>query len=176
MKKISILIVIVSILTVTNHLIGQDLVENKVDDFTGNVVKRTSWEILNYTMKFTAYCRISKINDNTFFELKMMMGTGSVFSISEGAALMFKLSNNEIIELNNLEYAITCNGCGARGFSGSAAQGIKVSYLITNEQADKLQALIATKIRIYTNDGYLENKLKTKYYQSIKNALYLVEH
>lgn len=155
------------------QILGQELVENKIDDFTNNTVKRTSWETINMTMKFTAYFRISKINDNFYFDLKMMIGTG-VFSIGEGQEIMFKLSDGEIIKLPNLEYAITCTGCGAKGFSGSQAQGIKVSYGITPEQIKKLKNNLAIKIRIYTNDGYVENDLKSKYYKKVQKAISLV--
>ena len=162
-------------LGISFQIISQELVVNKIDDFTGNTVKRTSWETLNMTMKFTAYFRISKINDNYYFNLKMMLGGGSVFSIGEGQEFMFKLSNGEIIKLPNLEYAITCTGCGAKGFSGSQAQGIQVSYRIMPEQIEKLKNNPAIKIRIYTNDGYVENDLKPKYYKKVQKALSLVE-
>lgn len=153
---------------------GQTLEKNEVDEFTNNSVKRTSWETINMTMKFTAYFRISKINDNTYFDLKMMIGT-SVFSINKGQELMIKLSNDNIVKLPNLEYAITCRGCGAKGLSGSEAQGIQVSYPISKEQIEQLKSGTGNKLRIYTNDGYVENDMKAKNYNKIIKALSLVE-
>jgi len=69
---------------------SQEVVENEVDEFTGYSIIRTSWEKLNMSMKFTAYFRISKIDEDYTFDLKMMMG-GSVFSIGEGQEIMYKL-------------------------------------------------------------------------------------
>ena len=171
-NKLLIQIIIISIISF--NAFGQEIEENRVDDFTGNSIKRTSWETLNMTMKFAAYFRISNIDDLYFFDLKMMIG-GKVFSIDKEQELMLKLSNNEIITLPNLKHTITCNGCGARGLSGSNAQGIKVSYLITEEQIYKLKDSDVTKIRIYTTNGYVENDLKSKHNKKIKKAMSLIK-
>jgi len=173
MKKITFLILILSIFISINSF-GQKLKENKTDEFTNNSVKRTSWEMINSNMQFTAYIRISKINESHYFDLKMMMN-GSVFSISEGQKLMFKLSNGEVINLENLKYAVTCTGCGATGLMGSDAQGIQVSYPISVENIEKLKEISIEKFRIYTNDGYVENDMKSKNDKKIKKCLSLVE-
>lgn len=153
---------------------GQKLAENKVDDFTNNSVKRTSWETINMDMKFTAYFRLSKINDAMYFDLKMMIG-GGVFAIGEDQELMFKLKDGQIVKLKNLEHTITCRGCGANGLSGSNAHGLKVSYLITAEQAGLLTDSVVEKIRIYTTDGYVEDDLNSKTNSKIQRALALIE-
>lgn len=154
---------------------GQTLEENKIDDFTKNTVKRTSWETLNMSMKFTAYFRISKINEHTYFDLKMGIGLGEIFSIGKDQEIMFKLANDSIVSLPNLEYALTCKGCGAKGYMGSAAQSIQVSYPINIEQIEFLKKEKALKVRVYTNTGYVEDELKDKNALKIKKALSLVE-
>jgi len=174
MKKIAFLTIIISVL-LANNLFGQKLKENEVDEFTNNTVKRTTWESLNQSMKFTAYFRISKINDNYYFDLKLMLGTGPVFSIAKDQELMFKLTGGEVVKLKNLEYAITCRGCGAIGLMGSDAQGIQVSYPINSEEVEKLSEIAIEKLRIYTSDGYVENDLKSKVDNKIKKCLNLVE-
>ena len=172
MRKLLLSILLIGILL---PIMAQELEENEVDEFTGSAIKRTSWETLNMTMKFTAYFRISKINENLYFDLKLMIGGGEVFSIDEGDQFMLKLENDEIVKLSNLEFTITCTGCGARGISGSAAQGIQVTYPITPEQFNMLKNNTVSKIRIYTSDGYIENEFKLKYYSKLLNALMLVE-
>lgn len=137
-----------------------NLEENYIDEFTGNSVKRTSWETLNMTMQFTAYYRISKINDHYYLNLKMMLN--KVFSISKDQEFMFKLDDGTVLKFLNLEYTTTCRGCGAKGFSGSEAQGIEVSYPVKKEQIDILINNRIEKLRIYTNDGYLENEVSEK--------------
>ena len=151
---------------------SQSLEEDKVDEFTGNSIKRTSWEILNQTMKFNAFTRISEINGNVYLDLKLM--TGKVFAIDEGDEFMLKLNNDEILKLQNLKYEITCTGCGARGYSGSQAQGLSVVYLLSKDQIDKLLEFGIMKIRIYTTDGYLEEDLKTKNSNVLMNSLKLL--
>lgn len=158
---------------ILGQISAQKLVENKIDEFTENSIKRTSWERFVQTALFTSNFRISKIDDNLFFELKMM--DGSVFSIDKDQKLMFKLEDNEIVKLPNLEFKVTCEGCGAKGFAGSLAQGIQVAYLINLEQIEKLKNNNAEKIRIYTNDGYREYEMKSKNYAKVKKALSLIE-
>ena len=156
-------------------LAGQVLEENKVDEFTKHSVKRTSWETLNSSMKFNAYFRISKIDDLIYFDLKMSIGVGEVFSIKKDQELMFKLANDSIVSLPNLEYALTCKGCGAKGYMGSAAHGIQVSYPINIKQIDLLKKEKVIKARVYTSTGYVEDELKDKNALKIKKALSLVE-
>jgi hypothetical protein len=170
-RKLITLLTLLTLFTVATY--AQELEENKIDEFTNIKVKRTSWETLNNTMEFTAYFRISRLNDIDYFDLKMM--NAGIFSIGKGQELMFKLSNGEIVKLQNIEYAITCTGCGAIGFGGSAGQGIQVSYLIDKENFEKLKSNSVVKIRIYTNSGYVENDTKEKNAKKIKSALPLVE-
>jgi hypothetical protein len=156
------------------NLCGQSLEVDEVDEFTKNRVKKTTYETLHTSMKFSAFCRISNINGSEFFELKMMIGA-KVFSINKDQELMLKLDNEEIITIKNLEYAITCTGCGAKGFGGSTGQGIKTSYFLSKEQHEKLKTNKVVKLRIYTSDGYVEGEVKEKNYLFLKNALSLVE-
>lgn len=173
-KKHKLTYQIVFTLLFSINALGQKIVEDKVDDFTGDSILKTSWETINMSNKFTAYCRISKINKDFFFDLKLMIG-GTVFSIDEKQNLMFKLDNDEIITLSNLKYSITCNGCGAKGIIGSQIQGIMVSYPINKEKIIKLKKYNTLKIRIYTNDGYVENELKSKHSKRIKKTMSLLE-
>ncbi len=167
-------ILYITLISISSLSVGQVLKENKVDDFTNNTIKRTSWESINMTMQFAAFFRISKINDNTFFDLKMLKGK-SVFSIDEGQELMLTMSNQDIVKLPNLEYTVTCLGCGAKGLVGSKCQGINVSYPLTNEQIEVLKTYTGKKLRIYTNDGYVENDMKIQNYKKIQTALVLIE-
>jgi len=175
MKELSHTLRIVIILIFTTFYIqisAQEIVEDKIDEFTKNSVKRTSWEKLVFELDLTAYFRISKINDIFYFDLKAM--DQSVFSIAEGQEIMFKLKNGKIIKLNNLEYALTCTGCGAIGYAGSGGIGIKVSYEISKEFLDLLRANQVEKIRIYTSKGYIEKEIKEKFAKKLENAFKLI--
>ena len=151
---------------------GQTLEVDEIDEFTKHRVKKTSYETL-YLWKFTAYCRVAKVEKEERIDLKLMIK--GVFSIDKDAEFMFKLDNDEIVTLKNLQYEITCNGCGSNGYLGSQAQGLKTSYGLTAEQHDKLRDHRIVKIRIYTSDGYVEGEIKEKTALTFQNALRLVE-
>lgn len=157
-----------------SSILGQEIAENKIDEFTKDSVKRTSYEALNNSSNFTASFRISKINGTEYFDLKIMLG-GSVFSIGKGQKLMFKLYNDSIVELSNIEYSLSRKGCGAKGFIGSAAEGVKTSYLLgKNEHAIFAEHKII-KLRVYTTNGYVENDIKEKNALTLQKALKLIE-
>lgn len=173
-NRIILKFIIVFIFCNLSQIYGQTLDENKIDDFTNLKVKRTSWETLNMTYSYSAYFRISRINDNNYFDLKMMLG-GKAFSIDKNQEIMFKLNNNEFVKLQNPEFTVTCTGCGAKGFNGSGAQGLKISYPLNEDDINKLKNNTVVKIRIYTNDGYVENDTKESIANKIPIALMLVE-
>lgn len=154
---------------------AQELKENKIDEFTKTLVKRTSYEIVvqNTTMNF--FIRVSKLDSLKFLDVKMIAGMGKIVAIERDSKLMFMLENGEIITLNNSQTAVSCKGCGARGFSGSAAYGIATSYSITNENYTKLKLSIIKKIRVYTLDGFVESDVNDKRSVVIQKLLPLVE-
>ena len=171
MKKTT-LIIIVILAGMTLQSFGQKLEENKTDEFTKNSVKRTSWETLCSSSVANAHFRVSLINEYKTFDLKLMIN--KVFSIDKDQELMLKLANGDVVKLQNLKYTITCNGCGATGFVGSEAEGIQVDYPLDKDQVEQLKANKVVKVRIYTNDGYVEDDVKDKNAEKIIKSLQLL--
>jgi len=153
---------------------GQKLDENTVDDFTKKSIKRTSWESLFATSgSGQAHYRFSVVDNDETLDLRYNQN-GKIFGISEGLQFMLKLDNGDVITLLNPSFVITCKGCGATGMNGSGAEGIQVFYPITKEQSDKLKAGKVVKVRIYTNDGYIEEDVKDKNAEKITASLNLL--
>lgn len=153
---------------------AQKISENYIDDFTKNHIKRTDWEALTFEMKAVTHYRLSKIDDQYFFQLKIMLGD-VFFSINENEELMLKLSNEEIVTLKNLKYTTTCVGCGSTGFNGSKAQGIYVSYNLSNENFQSLKENKVSKIRISTSKGLIDLDIKVKKADTLIEVLKLIE-
>jgi hypothetical protein len=151
---------------------AQHLAENKVDEFTKKSVKRTTWEKFIYSMKGSAFIRASKIDSTVLLDFKF--SNTDVISIREGSRFMLKTESDSIITLNSLEYTISCKGCGATGFAGSAAEGIEVRYPVSMEQVNYLISHPATKLRFYTTDGYLEFEIKEKFAKALQQQLMLI--
>lgn len=151
---------------------GQKIVEQKIDDFTGDEIIVTSWEPLRKSMKMNASISLRVVNGLAYIGLKTMFG--GVYSIGEGDELMFKLKNDKVISVKNMEYTLTCTGCGATGLMGSGAPGTKTYYPITKKQMDEILASPATKVRVYLSDGYEEDKLNSKNYGTLKELIELI--
>lgn len=141
---------------------SQKIEQNEVDEFTGDIKKSTSFELLYMGFDFTTYHRFSKINDSYYLNLKIMLASGSVFAIGKDEELMLKLANNEIVKLKNSSYTITSRGGGAKDIIGSNAMGLSVYYRITKTQLETLKKHSLSKIRIYTTENYLEASVKAK--------------
>ncbi len=159
---------------ITGYTFAQTLKVDEVDEFTGDTVKITTWECFQMDFSFTGYFRVSSIDGDLFLHVKLMLANGDVFSIDKGKSFFFKFENDEVIEVYNSEFSITCPGCGAVGIAGSKAEGISTSYSINRDDAMKLVESPVSRFRIITNDGYLENDMKPKRYKKIKNAFQLV--
>jgi hypothetical protein len=176
MKKYFMLFVFVF---VSSYSFCQKIEENTVDEFTGNIVKRTSWETLIKTHSFTVNTimlySISKIKDMVYLNVKMILTPDRVFSVAKDQELMMKLETGEVVKLSNLESAISCTGCGAYGFSGSGQLGVTLSYSVNAEQFTILLKNKIVKIRIYASDGYVEEEAKNKEVVKFQKALALIQ-
>lgn len=171
MKKTA-LIILILLTGIISKSFGQKLEENKKDDFTGNMIKRTSWENLFTTMTANAFFRISLDGDNESFDFKYQ--DGSVFSIDKDQELLLKLDNGDVVTLKNYQYTTTCKGCGARGFTGSSAEGIQVLYLLSKDQITQLKAHKIVKVRINTVEGFFDHDVKDKNAVKIQDCLNLL--
>lgn len=157
---------------------AQTLIENKKDEFTGLIIKRTSYEKITSDLAgpFHAYCRISKIGDLILFDLKLLLGVREYFSISKGDKMMFKMKDGSVIEIVSLDTKISASGEGSVGLSYSAAPGVSISYGLSDEIIKSLLAQPIEKIRIYTSKGYLEKELSKKFDENIKGGLRLTSN
>lgn len=164
------LLVTYCLLFISSISFSQKIEENKVDDFTKNLVTRTSFEVLSRN-GFNSYCRINKINQSYFLQIRVMNGT--VLAVQANSDVMFKMSNDSIISLKVMEGASSCLGCGAIGFLGSASPGIDFKILLTSEEIKQFNSLKIKKVRIYTIDGYIEAEVKEKFSDIITKELNL---
>jgi hypothetical protein len=171
MKKIT-LILFAFLIGVTFKSSGQKLEVNKTDDFTKKLVKQTSWESLASTIIVNAHYCFSLTGDVETFNLKLMMD--KVFFINQDQQIIFKMDNGDIITLTNNAYSITCTGCGAVGFAGSAAEGLEVSYHLDNDQIAKLKAGKITEVRIFTTTESFDVDIKGKNATKVQASLNLL--
>lgn len=154
---------------------AQKVEENKTDDFTHAKIIRTTWEPIVKKLggSIIAHVRFSKIDDQEYLNLRVM--GGGVTSINEGDKLMLKTDKDSIIALSNLKYQISCSGCGAVGFSGSALQGLDLNFALSPDQRDYLLMHKLIKIRLYMASGYWEEDIKEKHSTTFIDALKLIK-
>jgi hypothetical protein len=174
MKQI-ILLLIIFLNFYSINSFSQTLEQDEIDEFTGDVKKRTAFEALYMGWDFTAYYCLLKVNDNYYLRFKIMLASGGVFAIGKDEKLMLKLQNNDMITLLNLEYAITNYGGGAIGLIGSNALGLEVDYKISVEQLNTLKNNKLSKIRIYTTKDYLEAEINKNKASKFIDVLSLIE-
>lgn len=169
MKTIFSLLLLFSI-----NLNAQELVDNKVDEFTKYHLKRTSWEMAFATWggKYSYY-RFTNIDSTIALDLRISLNN-TVFSMREKEKIMMKLDNDSILTLYNLTYAITKRGGAAKGITGSANMGLQATFILNNDAINALMKNRVVKIRIYTTDGYAEEEVNKDRSATFQSALSLV--
>jgi len=168
MKKLTFALLLMPIFAMS-----QKLAEDKVDEFTKLSVKRTSWEPFSRANGFWCYVRTGKIEGNYLLYLRFL--TGSILSVQKDAAIMLKAGKDSIISLSNLDYSVSCTGCGAIGLNGSGAPGIELKCHIPSDVYSYLIDNKVTKVRIYTSSGYVEHDIKEKFADVLVDELKLVK-
>jgi len=168
MKRIFILMVLVF----SQFSYCQELAENRVDDFTKDVVKRTSWEKFAWTSDFRSYARISKINETSVLGIKFF--ARSFTTIDKGADIMLMLEDGQVITLKNSKYEICCIGCGSIGMYMSNTYGLDISAILSDSDKSAIASSKIKKIRIYCNDGYEESEVKTKQSDTLQKLIALL--
>ena len=155
---------------------AQKIDKNEIDEFTGVKTIYTNWEKFKtgngLTGKDNLMFRFTSLNGVETFHLKWV--TCEMLSIREGAKLMFKMSDNSIITLTSISYAIAAKGDGVTGLSMSGILGISCIYDGNDIEAFAKDSYL-TKLRIYTTDGYVDIDIKEKDAQKINRAYKLMK-
>lgn len=154
---------------------SQTIIEERIDEFTGDTIVRTSWETLHAGFDFASYFRVTWINSDFYFELKLMVAGGKVFSINKNDEIILKFNDGSIMKINAMKYGITSIGAGARGLSGSNAMGLEMNYFLQNRNIKILDKKLIEKMRIYLTDSYIECKLSKRNSKKIQNAVKMLE-
>jgi len=166
-------VLVLLLATITQSLLAQKIVKNEVDEFTGHSVKETSWTTFTSKSKLYSYTRLRKVDNTCFLGFKMVT-KGVVCSVKEGETLFFKLSNNEIMKVTNLDHEITSVGAGAASVSWSNVLGLHLKCSLNKDQIAKLNKHNIVKVRVNTSVGYIEAELKEKQSLKFKKALALL--
>lgn len=165
------------LLLLSVNLQAQTLVEDKIDDFTKNRIKRTSWEILfrqsGLKNPTNIFYNVSKVDSVYGLTMKIMLG--NVFSIDTDDELMIKLENDSVISLHNYRYTISKKGGGSIGYWGSAMQGLTALYEIDNNQYKLLLSVPISKIRIALSRSQIDLDINPKNANSFIDALLLLK-
>ena len=170
MKKLLFILLFV----VTSATFSQKIVTQIIDEFTNQFIKETSWEKLAWNGNMNALVRGRRVDSNYYLEFKMILND-RVYSVDEGEVLLFKLSDGEILKLNNLKYEVSSVGGGSVGISGSNLLGINFTCKIGKSEIRKLKNKELVKLRIYTSEGYSEESVKQKRIVKFKKLISLLE-
>lgn len=170
------LIVLCFIMVLAGNASAQTIERDEIDEFTGAAIKETSWEYLLPPLSQNVHFKVRSVDGMYYFHLKYMDKTGEqVLSVDKDDELMLKLENGEIAKLNNTEYTISCIGCGAVGWPGSSGMGIHIIYNIEGSEFARLLNSKIVKMRFYTNSGYIERDIKSKYAEMVQLSLDLIK-
>jgi len=164
------------LLFICSNAFAQKLITDKTDEFTGKKVKETSVENLAQPFKMNGFAykfSFKKVNDDLYFNLRIMSLSNSVFAIKDGEVLMLKTADT-VIKLSNIEYVISKKGGAGGGLSSSYSEGVSIYFPLSKESAELIKQKEIIKIRLYTTDGYSEQDVKVVADKRVKESLALV--
>ncbi|MDR1737770.1 MAG: hypothetical protein LBR66_03005 [Candidatus Symbiothrix sp.] len=147
MRKLILLMVFA---TISCSVFSQKIVKNEKDDFTGKQVKETSYVSISDGFN----CRIRVVNETPVFYANFN-GGGEIYTMEKGAEFMFKLENDSIVTLYNIETSVS------EYFSmGNISHfTLKTNYMLPEEDLNALKTYKITKVRFVTTEGYIERKV-----------------
>ena len=161
MKKLLLLLVILPYLSKAQSEFSDRLATDATNEHTHDVIKRSYWQVLergNLRKNINTFYRISSVNGAYYLDLKVIHG-GDFFVVPRNGELKLRLENGNVITLYNSEYKTTSIGEGARGWAGSGAEGVMLSYLINDNDIKELLHNYVDRIRLYSGDGYIEKSI-----------------
>lgn len=165
------------LLLLCSSAFAQKLITDKTDEFTGKKVKETSVENLAQPFKMSGFAykfSFKKVDDNLYFNVRIMSLSNSVFAIKDGEVLMLKMKDT-VVRLSNTDYVISKRGgAGGTGLSSGNSEGVSLYFPLTKESAELIKSKAIVKVRLYTTDGYSEQDVKAASDKRVKDALNLV--
>lgn len=135
---------------------------NEVDQFTKNKVVETKFEWL---AEQTGYSLL-KVDSVKF--LKLYVESFKVFSIKDGAKLMFLTDKEEPITIVFPKYDISKRGTSSEFY-------ISETITLSDEDFKRFQNEKITKVRYYTTEGYIEKNIKEKRANKFRESLKCIE-
>ena len=177
MKKILLIVFLIPFICQAQSYREEYLCENRIDEYTHDSIMRTNWFVLARGVigdQFNLFFRISSINGEYFLDLKAM-DAGYLIVVARNAPLDLLLEGDIKIRLYNSSYQASCTGCGARGYNGSDAHGITLSYPVPKADMEKLQYYYLDKVKLYCANGYWLKKVNdnnSELFMSQVNLIY----
>lgn len=154
MKKI-LLLALFSIIGLTAF--SQKISRDEKDAFTGMHVVETNYvKICN---GFT--CALRSVDNGRYFLTGFNCGD-EIYTIEKGADFMFKLEDNSVIKLSNIETSIAKYFSETIGSVHLSHFYLECQCLLGDDQLKKMQTTKITMIRFYTTDGYIERNVSDK--------------
>ena len=155
---------------------AQKIVINKVDEFTHDSMRVTNWVpfVNHFGPNMKMRTRVFAVGENLFLGVALMR-PGPDMEMSEGAHLMLKTAEGNVITLSNSKDQFSCTGCAARGIYGAEAPGLVLSFPVSREDMHVLAAQRVAKIRIDLADGYWEHDVKNRLAEKFQKQVGLVQ-
>lgn len=150
-------ILFLAILSIYGSAYSQKIVKNEKDSFTGSQVIETSYATISDGLT----CSIRSVN-GIHILLISFNGGDEIYTMEKNSQFMFKLQNDSIVTLTNLEDAVGEYRSLNVGSTHISHFLLKTKYELSEEKIHELQTYKISNVRFYTTDGYIERKVSEK--------------
>jgi len=138
--------------------------KNEVDDFTKSKILETNFEWLAEQAGYV----LKKVDDSRTLQLRIE--SLKMISIQEGNKVMFLTEREEPITVHFPKFEISKRSSGP-----VTTYYIIENINITEEVYQRFKNETISKIRVYTNDGYLDKNIKDKRANKFRELIKCIE-
>lgn len=159
------ILLIISLCLSSSFSYGQcDYSRNEVDEFTKLKILETNFKVLSYASFQREVIRIQGVKIGDQRVLRCYFVSQQIFSLDAGSKLMLLNKQGEVITLLNPKYQVAKD-------NGMATWHCIVNYPLDSELYQNLIDFIPTKVRYYTDEGYVQHEVKKKRSKRIMKIL-----
>ena len=139
---------------------------NQYDEYTGCAIKKTLGVIESNVIGATGFINFLKIDSTYYLQLCKSYSGHNDYFVPEGGSLELRLDNREVIEFStdeSFEADVTET-------PADIITSITVKVHANEKDIEKLTEQKVVRYRLSLSDGYLEDNIKPKFQQNVRNA------
>ena len=151
---------------------------DEVNKETKESIKRSYWQVFergNLHRTMNTFYRLSCVNNSFYLDLKVMQG-GDAFVVPRSGKFELLLESGDIVTLNSTAFKASSKGDGSRHWAGSSAEGMTLTFPVSDDDMKLLLHDYVASIRLYSYEGFVQRKITYNHSELFRDEVSLIYH